>query len=589
MSEGGNCSGTGIERRQVLQALGASAAVGLAGCLGGDDELEDHERVPTLTLEYWAGRGGVTSTMESTAPVVQDACEELGIDLEIEATDFVTQIGNNSEDLRTHEIMYWQFAPGPDRLDPHEMSQRFALDWAGGNGHHSNGNYANCEVSEAAWAQASARSLEEREELVNECHSKLSDDYQPIPIVPRVGYAGYRTDEVDLQGAGEAGIIRVNSNVYIKSEPINGDEIIAYTSPEMLETTNFPVIDSSQSQGPWNNIIHSPLVGYDEHYDLQNVLASDYEVSDDGEQVTVELRDATFHNGDPITAEDVQFTFQQLADNAGTYAQADPAPYESIDVVDDSTVEFNLEEPFLPLITRVWPRWGILHKETWVEGGAVEDPEGFSMDPIVGSGPFQVQTFDTGTLVHLEPHDGHPEFDPDHDLIFVGYGEEQALFQAFQANEVHMVSDLSPGIFERIDEEMDDAEAMATQYFLPFSLFPQFPVAPMKFRPVRHAIGKALNRQEMNQLGFFGESEPELASTVLMESHPWRPPEDQLATFTDDPTGDPEGAREVLEDAGFVWDDDDNLYYPEDADLEPLWPEGEEPSVDDFPCLEGQR
>ena len=42
-------------------------------------------------------------------------------------------------------------------------------------------------------------------------------------------------------------------------------------------------------------------------------------------------------------------------------------------------------------------------------------------------------------------------------------------------------------------------------------------------------------------------------------------------------------------DAGWGWDGDGELHYPPDADLEPLWPEGEEPSVDDFPCLEEMR
>jgi peptide/nickel transport system substrate-binding protein len=59
-----------------------------------------------------------------------------------------------------------------------------------------------------------------------------------------------------------------------------------------------------------------------------------------------------------------------------------------------------------------------------------------------------------------------------------------------------------------------------------------------------------------------------------------------LPTFTDDPTGDAEGAQQVLVDAGWGWDDQDNLHYPADADLSPRWPDGEAPSPDNFPCLD---
>ncbi|WP_205254379.1 ABC transporter substrate-binding protein [Halorubellus sp. JP-L1] len=572
-----------------MQSLSASAAAGLAGCqgmLGGGEDGESGERVPKLVLEYWAGRGGTSKIFEDTAPMVQDAAEELGMELEIKPVEFTTQIGHTSGDMRTHDISYWQFSPVPDRLDPDEFCRRFTAGWAGGNGKHNPSNFVNCDVTEPSLAQASASSQEERQELVSTSQERLTENFAAMPVAAKVGYSAYRTDEVDLDGAGSLGIARTNPDVYAKSTPTNGDEIIAYTSPEMVQTSNFAVISSSASQGVWNQLVHSPLVGYDSEFNLENRLAKNYEVTNDGKTVTVELKDATFHNGDPITAEDVKFTFEQLAANTGVYTQASEPPYDSIEVLNEKTAEFNFTESFLPIVSRVWPRWGIFHKDSWVEAGAEDDPENVELDPIVGSGPFKVANFETDSELELEPHDGNPVYDVDHRIVFTVYRDVQSMFQAFKANEVDMVSQLSPGVYDQVSD-MDNGEQVGANYHTPFSLFPQFPKPPMKFEELRHALGKALDRKKMNAVGFLGESEPELAGTLFTKNHPNRPSEDSLTKYTDDPTGDVEGAKQLLEDAGYTTDGDEQLHYPPDKDLSPRWPAEETPDPEDFPCLEG--
>ena len=579
----------GANRRQVLSLLGATTAASLAGCSGllGDDSEGDGdlgERVPPLVLEYWTGLGGDSKIFEDTSPVVQEAAEALGMELEIAPTQFTEQIGHVANDERTHDISYWSFGFAPDRLDPDEWCRRFSTTWAGADGDHNPSNWANCEYTEPALAQASAQTESERQELVNESQEILTSEYAAIPVAGQVSFTAYRTDEVEIGGAGTAGINRQNPYVYVESTPKNGDSFTAFTSPEMLETTNFGVIESSTSQGVWNKLVHSTLTQYDSNLELTNVLADEWEASNGGRTITVTLKDATFHNGDPVTAEDVQFTFEQLVRHPGTYTQASNPPYDSIDVVDDKTVEFNLEEPFLPLVSRVWPRWGIFHKETWVDGGAVENPEEFSMDPVIGSGPFEINQLESGSFMELVPHDGHPTMSPDHNVVFRVYREPQAMFQGFQANEVQMIAELSPGLFERV-QEMDNAEAVSTTKHTPFGLYPQTPKAPLKFKELRQALGMALNRQKINNLGFLGETEPEYAGTLFTNVHPWRPPDDRLTKFTEEPEGEPEAARQLLEDAGYGYDGDGNLHYPPDADLTPLWPAEELPPEEDFPCL----
>jgi peptide/nickel transport system substrate-binding protein len=123
----------------------------------------------------------------------------------------------------------------------------------------------------------------------------------------------------------------------------------------------------------------------------------------------------------------------------------------------------------------------------------------------------------------------------------------------------------------------------------PYKLLPSYPRAPVRFNEFADAVGMSINRQELNEVVTGGRSQVPLYSSMYLSNHPQSPPEDELHHFTDSPSGEPEKAKQVLQDAGWGYGENGNLRYPADKDLTPLWPKGEEPSADDFPCLDDIR
>ncbi|MFD1685052.1 ABC transporter substrate-binding protein [Halobellus litoreus] len=588
-----------VQRRRVLQMLGGVGIASLAGCNeggngggdggdsggGGGDQQELGERVPEIAIEYWANIGTSSTLMENSLNQFQNGVEELGISLNILPTDFATQNSNAFSDARRSHLQYWTHSSPPSRLDPDELVSQFTADRAGADGANP-ANYANCEYTDAAFAQRRATSEEERRELVNSALGTAAEDAYIIPIHPRVTTGAYRPANVEIGGTGDAGLKPfVNPYVFFRSTPTNSDTLRTHVDPQLLETTNFPTSTSPTVTAPWSHLVHSTLVEFDENYDLQNMLAESIETSDDGLVLTVSLRDATFHNGDPITAEDVKFTFEFISDNAGIFPTATSPPYESIEVVDESTVEFTLSEVFRPLIRNTFGRWGILHRDTW--SAAVGNAGEFDFDPIIGSGPFQVDDIQRGSFMRLTPHDGHPVHDVGHNVLLQAFADNESIVQAFQNDDLDMVSQIGPSTQEQLSDTMGDSVAFVEQAEpTGFYLYPQHPQSPVKFREFRQALGMSFNRQQIHDIVWRGAGEIEYSSCVFTESHPWRPPADRLGQFTDDPEGDVEGARELLSENGWGWDGNDNLRYPADADLSPLWPQGENPTGEDFPCLD---
>lgn len=594
-------NGEGLSRRRVIGALATTASIGAAGCTGGsssedsggvETDTEDQssseagsagERVPTIDLEYWTGN----TVQENSVAGFSSDLPEIGIELNPQAVSFSTQVQHNFEDQRNLHIAYWSHGMSPSRLDAFEFTWRFNAKWAGANGFANPTNYADCGHTTAANNARTATNPEVRQEAVTEAHAKMSSDVGTIPLCKRINYGAYRTDQIEADGLGQAAIAGGSMYSLIKSESKGDYPIVFNVGDTSVETKVHPANDSDSVLAQYNNLIYSPLVGYNEDWELTNILAEDYEVSDDGTTYTFSLRDATFHNGNPVTAEDVQFTYNFIADNAQSFPKASSPPYESIEIIDDQTVAFNLETPFPALVGRVLPFWGVLPKDVWLAGGAEENPSGVDLDPIVGSGPYEVEQWNQGESIFLTPHDGHPLYQPESDLVLRAFSDDQTPFRAFQEGEINMLSIGPPAIAQNIRENMNNAEVTVMGGFQTTIMYPQMTFGPMMFREFREAFSRGMDRENMNQAVLNSDSEPVLYSDPWSDAHPWYPGEDELTKIAE-PSANPERARDILADEGWTWDDEDRLRYPEDADLSPEWPQGDEPAdyPDRFPCVE---
>lgn len=147
------------------------------------------------------------------------------------------------------------------------------------------------------------------------------------------------------------------------------------------------------------------LVGLREGGDVGMMLADDVSVSDDGRTYTFTLRDGiTFHNGEPMNAEDVEWTWRRYLDPQVEFRCGDDfredgsTPITEIEVVDDRTISFTIAEPnalFLMIMARPdCASTGIYHKDSVNEGDEWVSP--------IGTGPFKLGTWRKGEFIELE-------------------------------------------------------------------------------------------------------------------------------------------------------------------------------------------
>ena len=127
-----------------------------------------------------------------------------------------------------------------------------------------------------------------------------------------------------------------------------------------------------------------------DYVDLKPLLATSWELTDGGKSWTFHLRpNVKFSTGNPLTADDVKFTFERLK-NLKVDASALTVNIESVTAVDPATVKITMvdaNQPLLPWL--IAPNFGILDSKVAKEHGAVSDPGADTTDKATA--PFSSQ------------------------------------------------------------------------------------------------------------------------------------------------------------------------------------------------------
>lgn len=366
------------------------------------------------------------------------------------------------------------------------------------------------------------------------------------------------------------------------------------TDPRVTENRN-PLAVEFRKPGGVVGLVYDPLVRPSDGTWVP-WLAQSWSVDPggDGTTVTASLRDATWHDGRPVTADDVAFTYQLLSDTAlGKMDTAVPAPLyreqsslvNEATAVDESTVRLRLEPCNRTVAARalavpVLPRdeWEPRAKPASIAGVSVDDAGTEALvwnNPHpVGSGPFAFTRASPRERLVLEAFDDHfvwdespepptvtaggPPFDTVDVLVASSSTAAVELLARGEADAT--VSALSPETVRRIGQN-DDLRLSVTRsrefYHVGFDAR-QRPLGNPRFRRI---LARLVDREGIVRDVFDGYAEP-VAS--LFAGTGWLDPEyrwseDPLEFIGSDGEVNGEAAREAFREAGFSFDEGGRL------------------------------
>jgi len=283
-------------------------------------------------------------------------------------------------------------------------------------------------------------------------------------------------------------------------------------------------------------------------------LAESWTASPDGLVYEFVLRKGVrFHNGEPVTAEDVKFSMERYR---GAGAGPFKARIAAIDVVDPQRVRFRFKQPWPDFMTfygtpATGAGWVVPKK--YVE--KVGD-DGFKKAPI-GAGPYKFVSFNPGVELVLEANEHYWRKTPSvKRLVFKAVPEEVTRLAMLKRGE----ADIAYSIRGPLAEELRRTPGLTLQPNYPpgtfWLVFPEQWTAPKSSpwadRRVRLAANHAIDRGAINEAETLGFSK--ITGSIIPQSFEffWAPP---VHAF------DPARARKLLAEAGFPNGFDAGDYY----------------------------
>ncbi len=288
--------------------------------------------------------------------------------------------------------------------------------------------------------------------------------------------------------------------------------------------------------------IHDALVRPYPGHKMGPSLAESWKESPDGKTYEFTLRRGLkFHNGDPVTAEDVKFSFERYK---GAGANEFQARVREVEAVDPLTVRFHLKEP--------WPDFMTFYGTTATAAGIVVPKkyvtqvgdEGFRKHPI-GAGPYKFVSHKPGVEVVLEANTAYWRVVPSIKTLVmksVPDGSTRAAMLRTDEADIGVAFDGQEAEQIKRDSRLQLVPSKhASIFWIEFA--EQWDAkSPWHDKRMRLAVNHALDRQRINEAACLGHCPP--AGVIV-------PRVMEFALQVEPPSYDPRKAKQLLAEAGY--------------------------------------
>jgi len=322
---------------------------------------------------------------------------------------------------------------------------------------------------------------------------------------------------------------------------------------------------TSDADADLASLIYSGLFTYDQEGQIRNCLAESYEISEDKKTYTVNLKkNIKWHDGQLLTIEDVLFTFSILKDPA--YKSPLRQNWQGVEVskVNEDAIKFELKNPYFGFLENLTV--GILPKHIWQDISAERFALAEKNLKPIGSGPYMFDDFQKDSngniityrlLAFKDYFDQVPYISK---INFNFYPDEENLIEAFKNKEINGMNNISP---EKIDQLNTTKNVEIKELVIPryFALFiNQTKSVPLAYDEVRKALSIGTNRNEIIEQVLNGKGFP-LYTPLFPQMKGYEDVSGEYAY-------DVEKAKQILEDAGWKYDEAEGFRKKGDEKLE---------------------
>lgn len=488
--------------------------------------------------------------------------KKLGLEIEHRAMPWEQQADLVWYNRQKWDMTAWRMVGRPERMDPDEFVYNLFHSSTAEKGYNFVG-YVNPEYDKIAEAQRSETDRQKRKALIDKAQEIVARDQPYIfYIYPHVSYV-YNNEVWKPESIVEAAGIGIkNFWTFVNAAPkgeqkdmiLNGSSNIQAINPLFISGG----IDSWITELLWDRLMRIGPDGLPQPWAAQEIRWID------NTTVEVRLREGMkWHDGKPVTVEDVVFSFQApgMGDEVPMYKPF-VAKIASIETPGDHTLLFKLKEPYAAFETASLAKINLIPKHIWDPVLAdlmtkPENAESYQEKVPIGSGPFKFVAWKPAEEVILEANPEHFHPPQMRRWILRTIPNVAATLGMISSGELNFLSDYT-GDYELLKQKVDQEPklTMVSTVEVGFRyLALNLRRPPFDDPAFRRAIAEVVNKKLVARAIFKGFASV-ADSHVSKALEFWH--NDNLPQYQ----GGVEKARQILTEAGYEWDKDGRLLYP---------------------------
>jgi len=322
-----------------------------------------------------------------------------------------------------------------------------------------------------------------------------------------------------------------------------------------------PLLSTTESGKTISSIVYSGLLKKNTDGSLSPDLASHYDILEDGLTYDVYLKeDITFHDGEPLTADDVVFTIETAKDSRIKSSEASNWNGVGVEKINEQQIRFHLKTAYAPFIYNL--TLGILPKHIW---GNI-DPTQFPLSPYnfkpVGSGPYKIVSVKNNSeekpiefnLESFSDYQGGAPYIKN--ISFVLFENEESAVNALNKKTIDSLGGISYQALKKVTRE--DTQIVSPLLLRSFAVFLNQNQSPVLVnKEVRQALNEVVDRDLLIKdiFGGYASSLSSPISSSILEMYSTS----TIQTLTETQTTEEEritSAKKILTNKG--WEENAN-------------------------------
>lgn len=418
--------------------------------------------------------------------------------------------------------------------------------------------YKNPDYDALAVEQRKTLNQTKRQEMVKKAEELYLEDIPYAPVFHRNLHMVYNDEKFSniKYGNGEG----VNSFwTFMAIEPTGLNKYLRWAHTSEIKSMN-PLASTSMQDFEVTRLIYDTLVKITDTGEVENWGASSVEdVNGDGLTYLIKLREGMkFHDGEQVTANDVQFSFNLVKEVESAAFKHLTDVVEKVEIVDELSVQITLKEAFAPFVDQTLSQLYIFPKHYWEPILTNKGPKGViehKNEKPIGSGPFQLDYWEQRKELKLDTNFEHFSPAKVNGILRILYEDSERMISAVKNGQAEIGGvSLLPAQAEELKEATNVQIADVPTIGLDYIIYNNR-IKPFDDLAVRKALTLSIPKESIIEEILKGGGQ--VANSLISPANKiWY--NSGLSGYEYNLTS----AVDLLKESGYEWDENGKLHYP---------------------------